>query len=234
MLEGNKYGAAAVIVAGGSGVRFNADTKKQYLKLSGRYILDLAVKAFDKSDSITEIIVTVPREDLDYVTSEVLPGNKFQKPLMIIHGGFTRQESVFNGLSAISDEVEFAAIHDGVRPLVKTELIDRVCERAFETGAALLAERSTLSTFTGENSRIGSYIDRKNLWLAQTPQAFNKSQILTAHEMALKDKYDASDDGMIYKKYIGDVEIVESSPENIKITYGHDLYIAETILKAGE
>ncbi|MCP4724377.1 MAG: 2-C-methyl-D-erythritol 4-phosphate cytidylyltransferase [bacterium] len=225
---------AAVIVAGGKGIRLDAGTKKQYLEICGHPVLMWTLSAFLRSEKIGKIALVVPEEDTAFIQNGLIYKYGIEDRVKVVEGGNTRQESVFNGLRSLDDDIEFTAIHDGVRPLIRPDLIDSVCETAERTGAALIAVKSTASTFIGRDNEIEEYIDRNTLWFAQTPQAFNKDSIIKAHNMAVQDKFEASDDGMIYKKYIGDVDVVEGDHDNIKITYARDLVFAENILKDRE
>ncbi len=224
------YKTAAIIVAGGMGIRFETEIKKQYIEIAGHPILAWTISSFLCSECVDTIVLVVPVEDVEPVRNSIVNKYKLEDRIEITTGGATRQESVYNGLKTISDDTDYAAIHDGVRPLVKPELIDRTCEAAYRAGGALAALRAMESTFIGRNDLIEEYVDRDMIWLAQTPQVFRKDIILKAHEMALKESFYASDDGMIYRKYIGKVEIIEGDRFNIKITFPQDLIFAESIL----
>ncbi|MFC1493556.1 2-C-methyl-D-erythritol 4-phosphate cytidylyltransferase, partial [candidate division KSB1 bacterium] len=225
---------AAVIVAGGKGVRLDTGKKKQYLEIAGHPVIMWTLSAFLNSDQIGQISLVVPDEDIDYIRNGIIYKYGIEDRVKVVRGGSRRQESVYKGLNSLADNIGIAAIHDGVRPLIRPDLIDKVCETASRTGAALIAVKSTASTFLSRENKIEEYIDRNTLWLAQTPQVFRKDSIISAHNMAVQDGFDASDDGMIYKKYMGDVDIVEGDHTNIKITYAQDLVFAENILKDRE
>lgn len=229
-MSSNENNTAAVIVAGGKGIRFGGDTRKQFLHICGHPVFIWTISAFDKSDIITEIVVVVPGEETDNVRTEIETKYNFVKPVLVTSGGKRRQDSVLAGLRQIENRFVFAAVHDGVRCGISSESIENVCSKAHESGAALLAVRATDSTFMENDGSIAEYVDRSTLWNAQTPQVFRTIKLIEAHEKALKEGVDASDDGFVYRRYIGEVSIVEGDAANIKLTHERDRKILEEIL----
>lgn len=225
---------AAVIVAGGKGRRFGAPLPKQYAAVHGHPVLAWTVSACIAANEITEIILVAPVEDAHYINRNILARYPFHKSVSLVSGGDRRQDSVRSGLEALGGGIDFVAIHDGVRPAVTPDKIDAVCRAAYATGAALLAVQATDSIFTAGDGMIERYIERGTLWRAQTPQVFNLNAIKDAHARAHSDAFHASDDGMIYRKYVGPVAVVEGSVDNIKITYQRDLLVFAEILKQKE
>jgi len=224
------YKTAAVIVAAGKGLRFTGDKKKQFTTVAGRPVIVWTLSAFEFS-GVHQIIMAVPPEDLSLVQTEILDRFVMSTPVMLVPGGERRQDSVISALKTLDDDTRFAAIHDGVRCAVSPDDINKVCMKAFDSGAALLAVPSTDSTFAVREHTIDNYVDRSILWCAQTPQVFELNKIIEAHENALKDGMDASDDGSVYHRYIGSVDIVKGNETNIKLTYQRDLILLEEILK---
>ncbi|MFC1477065.1 2-C-methyl-D-erythritol 4-phosphate cytidylyltransferase [candidate division KSB1 bacterium] len=222
---------AAVIVAAGKGIRFGDTDKKQFTEVAGYPVILWTLSSFLTAKHIDSITLVVSAEDILPANENIIDAHSFSKPVTVIEGGIRRQDSVFNGLMSLSDDVCYAAIHDGVRAATKPGLIDSVCVKAYEVGAALPAVTATDSTFIGQSMKIDRYIDRTVLWQAQTPQVFLRNKILEAHDRAQKEGIDGSDDGMLYKRYIGDVAVVEGDETNMKLTYQYDVVMLEAALK---
>ena len=222
----------AIIVAAGRSVRFGSDLPKQFQEVAGRPLLAWTLAAFEKANSIDEI-VTVTSEDYQlFVTQKVINPFKLGKVGKVINGGGTRRESVFNGLKALPSTADVVAIHDGVRPLVKPDDIDRVVALAGKHKAAMLAVPVKDTVKQVENGIIVDTLVRENIWLAQTPQAFDYHLIFEAHqEFALtSDTAFASDDSILIEKMGIKVRVVEPSASNIKVTTPEDLAFVESIL----
>lgn len=226
-----EYETAAVIVAAGKGLRFDNQEKKQFSIVSGHPVLAWTVSAFSRSLCKNRIVIVAQAEDIPVIKNEIMKHYSFFKALQFIKGGESRLESVYNGIASLAPEVRWVAIHDGVRPAVTPELITAVCKEAHKRGAALAAIPATDSTFISSGKTIERYLSRNGLWQAQTPQVFKKDKILEAHQKARDANFHADDDGILYRRYIGDVQIVKGDDKNIKITYKRDLIIAEEILK---
>ncbi len=229
-----KMDSAALIVAAGKGQRFQTREKKQFKKICGHSLIAWTLWAFTESVCKETIVIVAGEEDIRAMQSDLLVNYSFFKSLRFVLGGSTRQESVYNGLNSLEHNIEWVAIHDGVRSGVTSELIDRVCMQAFTSGAAVAATTATDSTFIGRDTVITEYLDRSVLWRAQTPQVFKKEAILSAHEKSRIDGTPAHDDAFLYHTYEGAVHIVEGDRANIKVTYPHDLAVMEEILKSRE
>ena len=225
---------AAVIVAGGTGERFGDKRGKQFVDLAGLPVLAWSLLAFDAAPSVAEIVVVVPKDRERDVETDVLAKIDLRHEVTLSAGGATRQESVLRGLSRTSADVEFVAIHDGARPLIEVEAIERCLEplRAHEDiDGAILATRAidTCKVVDGEGI-IRQTLDRSVLWCAQTPQCFRRSTILDAHTVALVEGFSATDDASIIEWRGGRVKVVEGSYDNIKVTVPEDLVIATATL----
>ena len=221
----------AVIVAGGSGVRMNANLPKQYLQISGKPILAMAADAFEKSPLIDEIILVVAEDYLAYASYEIVDKHNLKKVSKIISGGATRQESVLAGLSASPQVTDYVAIHDGVRPFIRQTMIDQLFKTVPQTGAAIPVVNVKETIKLVENNLITSTVPREKAYLAQTPQLFRYESILDIHRKAADQKYEATDDAMLAEQYGMKVAIVPGYYDNIKITTPEDLILAEEILK---
>ncbi len=225
---------SAIIVAGGSGRRMGGDLKKQYLTLSGVPILTRTLKVFDGCDGISAIFLVVPESDFSYCRKTVLGGGAFNKEIVLVPGGAERQESVRNGLDAAGDAEELVLIHDGVRPFVAPSDVERCIGGAEKTGACIMA-LPTVDTVKRVDARggVGETLDRKEIWLAQTPQVFSRDLILAAHDRALSEGFTGTDDASLLERYGERVTVVEGKRTNIKITTREDLRLAGAFLDAG-
>lgn len=223
---------SAVIVAGGRGKRLGAGISKQYIKLGEREILAWTLDAFEKMDKVDEIILVVPRDEIDYCRENIVAAYGYRKVARIIQGGAERQDSVYNGLLACGLETEIVLIHDGARPFVSSEIINRSIAGAIKDGACAVAVpvKDTLKILDSEGY-VESTPDRNKLFAVQTPQAFHYELIMEAHRKALKEKISVTDDTMLVEYLGGKVKLVEGDYLNIKVTTREDLIFGEAILK---
>jgi len=218
--------ASAVIVAAGSGTRMRINKAKQYLILDGKSILEKTLDVFDACDFIDDIVLVLPAQDVDEWENKLRARRKKYK---VVCGGTSRTESSFNGIKAVSGQNEVVVIHDGVRPFVTTEQIKEVIQTANLNGAATLALKSkdTVKIVDWENRNVKNTLDRDEIALIQTPQAFKLHLIMSAYKSAIEDNLNYFDDCSLIEKIGGKVKIVEGSPMNIKITVPEDLELAK-------
>jgi 2-C-methyl-D-erythritol 4-phosphate cytidylyltransferase len=196
--------------------------------LGGMSVIARTVKAFQECDCISEIVI-VTREDLiPAVTAACLA---FEKVTAVVAGGDSRQESVNNGLSALSDKVKLAAIQDGARPFAAWQMIDRVVRAANTYGAAAPAipVKDTIKAVSG--GVVTNTPDRKTLQAVQTPQVFDKDLLRAALLRAKEDGAEVTDDCSAVERLGMSVKIVEGDERNIKITTPMDLSIGQLLLE---
>lgn len=227
-----RHHLAAIIVAGGSGSRMETDRPKQWLTLAGQPVILHTLRAFQASAAVREIIVVARADDKDaYLDYKRLYG--LDKLTAVVLGGDTRQASVANGIAALSRKVDYVAIHDGARPLITPAQIDKVATAAFYHRAAAAATPAT-DTVKRVDAKgvITETIDRKQVWLAQTPQIFYLPLYYAAMATAERDNFTATDDCMLAEHAGFPVHLVDCGKENMKITVPVDLCIAEAILRA--
>jgi len=226
---------AAVIVAGGKGERMQADIRKQYLVLDGVSILSRTLLAFSKISEIDLIYLVVPENDFDFCTRRILPAVHDKISVQLVKGGVSRQESVFNGLSAITDPDTIVVIHDGVRPFVPVGPTKEAIKLAAQEGGCILGIPvvDTLKN-VDSNGCIIDTMQRIGVWQAQTPQVFQFQVIKEAHEYALSKGFIGTDDASLVENMDKNVKAVFGSPYNIKITKPEDLIIALGILNQGQ
>lgn len=224
---------SAIIVAAGKGVRMKGRVRKQYLDLSGRSVLSHSLTTVDACNLIGEIFIVVPKEDIEYCQKKILSTLDLNNQVGLVEGGTQRYDSVYNGLRAVDKNTDVVVIHDGVRPFVQGEDLTACILIAKDFGACILGiPTSDTLKHVRQSGIIGSTLSRKNVWFAQTPQAFHYDLIRKAHETARRDGYDATDDASLVEKLGIDVKIIHGSRYNLKITTQEDLALAQAMLDA--
>ncbi len=217
----------AVIVAGGKGVRMGSAVPKQFLPLNGHPILYHTIKAFADAYADMHIILVLPQDQLSYAQM-VLQSFPDRIDMTIVAGGETRYHSVQNGLKATEpDSIIF--VHDGVRPLVTKELIQRCYEQAAEKGSAIpaIAVADSMRIIEDDDSRP---VDREQMRIIQTPQTFRSDIILPAFEQEYQVSF--TDEATVVEAYGDVVHLAEGERSNIKVTTPEDMIVAEALLKA--
>lgn len=217
----------AVIVAAGSASRMGG-IDKVMAPLGGEPMILRTVRAFEDCEAVKEIVI-VTRQDLMGPIAELCSG--FTKVRSVVQGGSSRQESVKLGLLALSKEVRLAAVHDGARPLVSGELIDKVIRAAHSYGAAAPAipVKDTIKVFEG--GFIAATPDRSTLRAVQTPQVMDRDLLLGALEKAEQEGTALTDDCSAVEHIGMRVRLVEGEERNLKVTTPLDLKIAELLLE---
>ncbi|MCU0599031.1 MAG: 2-C-methyl-D-erythritol 4-phosphate cytidylyltransferase [Desulfobacterales bacterium] len=227
--------ASAIVAAGGKGIRMSSDVRKQYLNIGGMPILSRTILAVDRCPAVEKIYLVVPGHDLEFCERFVLAPIHCRSQIRLVPGGRTRQESVYNGLSAADNKTGVVLIHDGVRPFVTKDLIGRCLQEAEIGGACILGIplKDTLKSCDGQGNITGT-IERGALWQAQTPQAFQFHLIYKAHEHALSNGIQATDDASLLESMGQPVKVITGSTHNIKITTPEDLVLARALLSLPE
>ena len=212
----------ALIVAGGKGERMNSNVPKQFLCFKGTPILMHTIKKFDFFDSI---VLVLPSSEFNNWKA-LCHKYKFNLPHTLVEGGSTRIESVQNGLKNITENV-IVAIHDGVRPLISKQLIDRLLAEVHSNIGAIpvIPVKDSLRKVTNNNSIS---IDRTNIFHVQTPQCFMSEEIKSAYKnITINQNF--TDDASIFEYNSGKIRTVLGEENNIKITTQKDLLIANHI-----
>lgn len=224
---------SAVILAAGKGKRMKSDVSKQFLVIKDKPIIAYTLWAFDRCEEIDEIIVVAAADELEFFKSDILGKYTFNKVKKLIAGGAERQQSAYNGIKAVSPDNNIILIHDGARPFVNSRIIADCIEQAKAYGAvsAGMPSKDTVK-LVDDNCMVTATPDRSRVWLTQTPQAFKKEIIITAHEQALTKNIIGTDDAMLAELAGYKVKMVSAAYENIKITTPEDIAIAETLLKS--
>lgn len=230
------YFTSAIIAAAGSGTRMcdESGTTKQMLTLCGMPVVVRTILAFEKCERINEIIV-VAREDEISLYDKYKDEYNLTKIRAVVKGGDTRQESVLRGFEAISDKSEFVAIHDGARCLITPEDVNTVLREAYRYGAATAAAKATDTVKRADGKGfVAETPDRRDMWLAQTPQVFKTEVYRAAAYIAKQEDFTATDDNALAEHVGFWVKLVDTGMENIKITTPIDIAVAEAILRNRE
>ena len=219
----------AIIAAAGIGSRMQAGRAKQLIELGGVPLLVHTLRRFEECSAVDHVILVLQPS----LTAEVLAlasRHNFTKITRVVAGGAERQDSVYRGLQVITPETAgVVAIHDAARPFVKPEEIRTVIELAATKGAALLAVPATDTIKQVRSGRVQRTLDRKAIYHAQTPQAFQYAIIREAYDRAFEDGFVGTDDSQLVERIGHRVSVVEGSYTNIKITRPFDLRLAEAI-----
>ena len=219
---------SAVIVCAGNSTRMGG-VNKILLPLGERKVIGVTMQAFQKCDSITEIIIVAREDDIPAIQEEAKAAG-ISKLSACTTGGATRQESVINGIRKISKEAELIAVHDGARPLVKPEHIEKVIKDASVFGGATLGVpvKDTIKTVDG-----GLIVDtppRSSLYITQTPQIFKRNLYFEGIDFALEHSLDFTDDCQLVEAIGGKVAMTVGDYTNIKITTPEDLILADRLI----
>jgi 2-C-methyl-D-erythritol 4-phosphate cytidylyltransferase len=225
--------AVAVVLGGGMGSRFGAALPKQLLKLAGKTLVEHCVAAFDQAPGVDEILLVMP--PAYHEEASRLVGDQVSA---IIAGGVTRSDSVRNALAHLSARYPAAEtgvlIHDAARPLVTQQII-AACVAALQQHDAIGTAVPTSDTILVVGNGVIAHVPpRETLYRAQTPQCFRLEVIVRAHDRAAADPgFTPTDDCGVVLRYLPGipVHIIQGSERNIKVTYPHDLAVAEALLE---
>lgn len=227
----------AIVLAAGKGSRMKSKIQKQYMELKGYPVLYYSLKAFEDS-VVDDIILVTGKDEISYCREEIVNRYHVTKVKKIIAGGKERYLSVLNAILAIKEEnYQRVLIHDGARPLISQEIINRCIEGIdkYKACVAAVPVKDTIKVANEENIAIHTP-ERKTLWTVQTPQAFDAQLIIEAY-LLLKENIEAgneilvTDDAMVVETFLKKyVKLIEGSYNNIKITTPEDLNFASSLL----
>ncbi|MYL35916.1 2-C-methyl-D-erythritol 4-phosphate cytidylyltransferase [Pontibacillus yanchengensis] len=217
-----------IILAAGQGKRMRAKQNKQFICLEDKPLIVHTLDVFNEDHNCTSInLVINPNEQSEM--ENLIACYKYMDKVKFVHGGTERQDSVYQGLKACDSKEGVVLIHDGARPFVKKDNLDKLTEEAERGGAALLAVPVT-DTIKRKTASGLTSLNRSELWAAQTPQAFHFSIIEKAHEHAKNTGFLGTDDASLVEQLRLPVEIVQGSYDNIKLTTPEDVEKAQAIL----
>jgi len=222
-------------VAGGQGSRFGGDIPKQFLPLGDMPVIGHSLVAFEQNIHIDQIVLVVPVDYFDFCTDMVKKLGVSKLKRMVVAGEF-RHDSVYNGLLGLNytgEEPALVLVHDAARPFVKGERIDMLLMASSLYGAATLGLPVTDTIKEVDKGRftiVERTLLREKLYAVQTPQAFYLDKLMTAHEMAQKERYLGHDDCELMEAIGFKPHILIGCPTNIKITHNIDMALAKIIL----
>ena len=219
---------AMVVVAAGSSQRMGQD--KMLLELDGRPVLAHTLLALESSDRVDAVVV-VTREDLVGTIGSLCRELGLQKVKTVVRGGATRVESAHLGTLEVSENAKLIGIHDGARPFVSTAVMERVVDKAHQTGAAAPAIPVQDTIKVAHGGVVDHTPDRATLFAVQTPQVFDADLIRGALTKALQDNATLTDDCSAVERLGMSVSLVEGDRSNIKLTTPADLAVARVILE---
>jgi 2-C-methyl-D-erythritol 4-phosphate cytidylyltransferase len=215
----------AIIPAAGVGIRMGGETPKQFLSLEGVPVFIHTLRKFVSSDAVDEIFLCLRSEDMERAAVDI-ERERFSKPVRLVAGGHSRQETVARGLAEAPVTAEVIVVHDAVRPFVEEENIRQVIEAARKDGAAILGIPSVDTVKQVERQLILGTIPRERVVLAQTPQAFRAPLLLDAFARAQADGFNGNDESSLIERLGHPVTVLMGTDRNIKITKPSDLPLA--------
>ncbi|HEV2828753.1 MAG TPA: 2-C-methyl-D-erythritol 4-phosphate cytidylyltransferase [Pyrinomonadaceae bacterium] len=221
----------AIIAAAGSGSRMGGKRPKQFLELAGVPIIFHALLAFERCDSIQQIVTVLSAGETDGFLS-IAKGHGIQKLATVVTGGETRAASVLQGLRAVDSAAEVVAVHDGVRPFVTCDEIARTVTAAKLEGAAILVSTPVDTVKEVRQGVVSRTLDRCTIRYALTPQCFDYRLLRRAYEQVDVLDQSFTDEASVVERMGAKIVTVEGSARNIKITRPEDLVMAEAILKS--
>lgn len=223
-----------VICAGGKGKRMQLGKNKQFLELQGKPLLIHTLEVFSRCTAIDTITLVVAQDEVEFVVKLAKQYQLTEKLEQVVVGGAERQDSVYQGLLSMGEKStpEYVFIHDGARPFVTMEDINKIVKQVKLSGAAILAVpiTDTIKKVTSAGI-VAETLDRSVLWAVQTPQAFKYSLILKAHQEARKEGFLGTDDASLVERLGIEVRLVQGSYNNIKLTTLEDVQLAEYLLQ---
>lgn len=222
---------SAIILAGGKGKRMGAPVSKQFIEIKGKPIIYYTIKKFSENKKINNIVVVLPKDEVDYFRENILEKYNLNVDNIVI-GGRERQDSVYNGLKSLEDtNTDIVLIHDGARPFISTRIIDEGIKFAKVYGACApgVMPKDTIKVKNEKNFSV-STPDRGTLVAIQTPQVFKFNEILECHEKIKNNNILVTDDTMVVEKCGYSVYLYDGEYTNIKITTLEDLILGEKLI----
>ncbi|MGA9293383.1 MAG: 2-C-methyl-D-erythritol 4-phosphate cytidylyltransferase [Ignavibacteriaceae bacterium] len=220
----------AIIPAGGKGLRSGHSAPKQYLKVQGKELIAYTLEIFQFNNYINSIVVACEPDYFNLI-QRLKKKYDFSKIINVVEGGRERQHSVFNALSALyADKNDLVVVHDAARPLLPSIVLSNAIKQAKKKGNALTCIKAR-DTLMKADDTVKAYLNRDNVYYVQTPQIFRFADLMQAMQSAKKTKFIGTDESMLVKKIGKNVNIVEGSPFNFKVTTKSDLDLFKSIIK---
>ncbi|WML58193.1 2-C-methyl-D-erythritol 4-phosphate cytidylyltransferase [Neobacillus sp. PS2-9] len=221
-----------IIPAAGQGKRMGAGKNKLLLELNGVPVLIHTLKVFEEDEACTGMIIAIHPQD-EKECRGLLNKYNVTKVINLVPGGEERQHSIYNALQTVKND-GIILVHDAARPFIQKVQIQRLTEKAHETGAAIIGVPAKDTMKKVQEGVIVETVERSSLWAVQTPQAFRISILQEAYEKAKIDAFVGTDDASLVERLHQPVAMVEGDYDNIKLTTPEDLFFAEAILKKRE
>lgn len=223
---------AAIVVAGGTGTRFGRAEGKQLLAIGGRPVAWWAISAVSSATSVDMMVVVCHPDRVAEYRESLSSASRLGDPRFVA-GGDTRQASVAAGLAAVGDSADIVVIHDGARPLVLPETVDRAVAMLTcspELDGVIIGHPSTDTLKLAQDGLVAGTPDRSRYWAVQTPQVFRREALVRASAYAQSRGFVGTDDASLVESVGGRVALLEGPRDNLKITVPEDAAIAEAIL----
>ena len=212
----------AIIPASGKGKRSSTDVPKQYLKFSGKELIAYTLEVFQNNNLIDEITISAEPEYFSLL-NEIKKKFNLTKIIKVVEGGEERQDSVYNALKAIkADDNDLIAVHDAARPLLPENILTKAINTAIEKGNALVCLKARDTLLKGDQV-VREYVDRSEMYYVQTPQIFKYKDLMNAMKKAYEKNFIGTDESMLIKELGIDINIVEGSMLNFKVTTATDI-----------
>jgi 2-C-methyl-D-erythritol 4-phosphate cytidylyltransferase len=224
-----------IVPAAGSAIRMGLGYSKAYVDVAGKPLLLRTVESLLASPFIDTLTAGVRPDEVALCTGEIVAKFGLQDKVEIIDGGKERQQTIDMLLGAAPPERDLVLIHDGARPMVSEKLIHEVLESAAKWGAAIAAIpiTDTIKESTDGGETVSGTVDRAKLYRAQTPQAFHRDLIVSAHRRARKERWEVTDDASLMEQMGHEVRIVAGEERNIKVTTLDDLELVRWMVRSG-
>ena len=212
----------AIIPAGGKGKRGGTETPKQYLRFHGKELIVCTLEVFQKNNFVNEIIIAAEPAYFSLL-KEIKEKFRLTKISKIVEGGVERQDSVYNALKAIkADDNDLVAVHDAARPLLPENILTNAIKTAKEKGNALVCVKARDTLLKGDKI-VKEYVDRAEMYYVQTPQIFRYEDLMKAMKKAYEKNFVGTDESMLIKELGININIVEGSMLNFKVTTATDI-----------
>ncbi len=221
---------SAIVAAAGMSNRMGSKINKQFLMIDQKPILAHTLEKFDAAPSVDEIIVVAKESEVAYVKREIIARYGIKKVSKVVTGGKERQDSILHGLRRVSPQASVILTHDGARPFIKVETIERAIKELFSKGDLIVAvpEKDTIKVVNPDHT-VHHTPKRAALWKAQTPQVFHAAHLRHAYRKAKEENYYGTDDAFLVEMAGYPVSVIMGQYDNIKITTPEDLVVAEML-----
>lgn len=218
----------AVIPAGGKGKRGGTATPKQYLRFHGKELIVYTLEIFQKNNLVDEIIISA-EQPYHTLLNKIAKDYNLTKISQLVEGGEERQDSVYNALKAIkADDGDLVAVHDAARPMLSDAILTKAINTAKEKGNALVCLKARDTLVKGDQV-VEEYVDRSEIYYVQTPQIFKYKDLKKAMKKAYEKNFIGTDESMLIKELGIDINIVEGSMLNFKVTTMTDIEMFEKL-----